>query len=60
MGLGMVKINQNRSVRNRYHETLARYGGKGDLIALQQDAVEAYSQDIERMMSEVLGSAGKA
>lgn len=60
MRLGMVKINQNRSVRNKYHEYLANFGGKGDLIALQENAVEAYSQDIERVMTEVFMSAGKA
>lgn len=60
MGLGMVKINQNRNVRNKYHEYLGSFGGKGDLIALQENAVEAYSQDIERVMTEVFMSAGKA
>ena len=58
--LGVVKVNQNRSVRNKYHEFLGSYGGKGDLIALQENAVEAYAQDIERVMTEVFMSSGKA
>ncbi len=60
MELGMVKINQNRSVRNKYQEFLSIYGGNGDLITLQENAVEAYSQDIDRAMTEILKSAGKA
>ncbi|KAF2109636.1 fructose-bisphosphate aldolase [Lophiotrema nucula] len=57
---GMVKINENRSVRNGYHDFLTANAGKIELTAMQEKGVEIYSQGIERFMIEVFRSAGKA
>lgn len=60
MQRGMRKINQNRNVRNGYHQYIEQNCSKVELTTLQTEAVEVYSKDIERLMVEVLGSAGKA
>src|SRR4051794_8668595 len=60
MKLGVVKINENRTVRNRYMEFLAGNSGKMELTQLQMEGVEIYSQEIERMMRDVFMSAGRA
>jgi fructose-bisphosphate aldolase, class II len=60
MRKGMRKINQNRNVRDGYHKYVEEYFSKVELTTLQTQGVEVYSKDIERMMVEVLGSAGKA
>lgn len=57
---GMVKINQNTSIRNEYHRYLAANGSLTELTRIQEEGVEHYSRDIERFMIEVFGSAGKA
>lgn len=57
---GMVKINQNRSIRNEYHRYLAANSSLTELTRMQEEAVEQYSRGIERFMVEVFGSAGKA
>lgn len=57
---GMVKINQNRSVRNEYHQYLAANSSLTELTRLQEEGVEHYSRGIERFMVDVFGSAGKA
>lgn len=59
MKLGMVKINQNRNVRNEYHSFIEANCGKLDLTKLQEGAVEEYSKGIERLMVEVFKSAGQ-
>ncbi|CAH0046594.1 unnamed protein product [Clonostachys solani] len=60
MARGMVKVNQNRNVRNGYHEYIAENCTKVELTTLQVEAVEAYSKGVERLMVEVFSSAGKA
>jgi fructose-bisphosphate aldolase class II len=57
---GMRKINQNRNVRDGYHKYIEENCSKVELTTLQTQGVEIYSKDIERLMVEVLGSAGKA
>ncbi len=57
---GMYKINQNRAVRIKYMKFVEENNAKLELTELQTKGVEVYSKEIERMMSEVLGSAGKA
>ncbi|RMJ09733.1 hypothetical protein BHE90_009062 [Fusarium euwallaceae] len=59
MELGMVKVNQNRNVRDGYHKYIRENCDKAELTALQVQGVEEYSRGVERLM-EVLGSAGKA
>ncbi|KAL2670436.1 hypothetical protein Neosp_014224 [[Neocosmospora] mangrovei] len=59
MELGMVKVNQNRNVRDGYHKYIRENCDKVELTALQVQGVEEYSRGVERLM-EVLGSAGKA
>ncbi|KAF2184856.1 fructose-bisphosphate aldolase [Zopfia rhizophila CBS 207.26] len=56
---GIRKVNQNRTVRTRYMKFLAEQSGKLELTKLQEEGVQIYSNEIERMMN-VLGSAGKA
>lgn len=56
---GMVKINQNRSIRHEYHQYLAANSTLTELTRLQEEAVEQYSRGIERFMVHVYGSAGK-
>lgn len=60
MSLGMVKVNQNKNVRYEYHRYLEENVGKVELTKLHMEAVEAYSGGIERLMVEVLKSAGRA
>ena len=57
---GMVKINQNRSVRNEYHQYLAANSSVAELTRLQEEGVEHYSHGVERFMVDVFGSADKA
>ncbi|KAL1887460.1 hypothetical protein Sste5346_010209 [Sporothrix stenoceras] len=59
MEYGMVKINQNRNVRLGYHKFIEDNCATKELTALQNEGVEVYSQEIERMM-HVFKSAGKA
>ncbi|RSL62289.1 hypothetical protein CEP53_004799 [Fusarium sp. AF-6] len=59
MELGMVKVNQNRNVRDGYHKYIRENYDKTELTVLQVQGVEEYSRGVERLM-EVLGSAGKA
>lgn len=56
----MVKINQNRTIREEYHRFMSDNVSKMDLTRLQTHAVEEYSKGVERYMVEVFGSAGKA
>lgn len=60
MAKGMVKINQNRTIRDKYHKFMAENGSKTELTTLQAQAVEEYSKGVERFMIEVFQSAGKA
>ncbi|CAG9938535.1 unnamed protein product [Clonostachys rosea f. rosea IK726] len=60
MARGMVKVNQNRNVRNGYHKYIAENCNKVELTTLQVEAVEEYSKGVERLMVEVFDSAGKA
>lgn len=60
MARGMVKVNQNRSVRNEYHQFLAGNASSTELTSLQSRGVEEYSKGIERVMVEVFRSNGKA
>ncbi|CAH0019837.1 unnamed protein product [Clonostachys rhizophaga] len=56
----LVEVNQNRNVRNEYHEYIAGNCTKVELTTLQVEAVEAYSKGVERLMVDVFDSAGKA
>jgi len=60
MACGMVKINQNRNVRDGYHAYIREHCANTDLTTLQEQGVEEYSKGVERLMVEVLQSAGKA
>ena len=60
MSHGMVKINQNRTVREKYMKFLQEHAGKMELTQLHEKGVQIYSAEIERFMVEVAGSAGKA
>lgn len=60
MGLGMVKVNENRTIRDGYHRYLEQNSSRADLTKLQEEGVEIYSQGVERYMVEVFKSAGKA
>ncbi|KAK7219408.1 hypothetical protein V2G26_007411 [Clonostachys chloroleuca] len=60
MARGMVKVNQNRNIRNRYYKYIAENCNKVELTTLQVEAVEEYSKGVERLMVEVFDSAGKA
>ncbi|RAH77197.1 fructose-bisphosphate aldolase [Aspergillus japonicus CBS 114.51] len=60
MDHGMVKVNQNRNVRNGYHQYIEENAAKVELTTLQTQGVEIYSQGVERLMVEVFKSAGKA
>ncbi|KAJ5010034.1 putative fructose-bisphosphate aldolase [Colletotrichum sp. SAR 10_99] len=60
MAKGMVKVNQNRNVRNGYHKYLEENCSKAELTTLQVQGVEEYSKGVERLMVEVLGSSGRA
>lgn len=60
MERGMVKVNQNRNVRNGYHKYMEENVAKVELTVLQAQGVEVYSQGVERLMVEVFKSAGKA
>ncbi|CAI0653064.1 unnamed protein product, partial [Colletotrichum noveboracense] len=60
MAKGMVKVNQNRNVRNGYHKYLEENCSKVELTTLQAQGVEEYSKGVERLMVEVLGSSGRA
>lgn len=57
---GMVKINLNRTVRDDYTKFVAENAGKLELTVLKAKAVEVYAKSVERVMREVLDSAGKA
>lgn len=57
---GMVKINQNRTIREHYHKFMNENVSKLELTKLQTQAVEEYAKGIERYMVEVFDSAGKA
>ncbi|KAI1387022.1 aldolase [Hypoxylon trugodes] len=56
---GMLKVNLNRTVRDEYTDFVAQNAGKLELTILKMRGVEVYAQSIERVMREVLGSAGK-
>lgn len=60
MNHGMAKINQNRTIREHYHNFMNDNGSRTDLTKLQEQAVEEYAKGVERYMVEVFGSAGKA
>ncbi|KAK7219158.1 hypothetical protein V2G26_007161 [Clonostachys chloroleuca] len=60
MARGMVKVNQNRNIRDGYHKYIAKNCNKVELTTLQVEAVEEYSKGVERLMVEVFDSAGKA
>lgn len=57
---GMVKINLNRTVRDEYTDFIAENAGKLELTVLKMKGAEVYARSIERVMRDVLGSAGKA
>ncbi|KAE9570188.1 putative fructose-bisphosphate aldolase [Colletotrichum fructicola] len=60
MAKGMVKVNQNRNVRNGYHKYLEENCSMVELTTLQVQGVEEYAKGVERLMVEVLGSSGRA
>lgn len=60
MANGMIKINENRTIRYGYHEYVEAQCKSTNLIKFQEDAVEAYSLGVLRFMVEVFGSSGKA
>jgi len=60
MQRGMIKINQNRSVREEYHKYIAENCRVVELTKLQSQGVEVYSGGVQRMMVEVFKSAGRA
>ncbi|CAI6100054.1 hypothetical protein V2G26_007381 [Clonostachys chloroleuca] len=60
MARGMVKVNQNRNIRNRYYKYIAENCNKVELTMLQVEIVEEHSKGVERLMVEVFDSAGKA
>ncbi|KPI35374.1 putative fructose-bisphosphate aldolase [Cyphellophora attinorum] len=60
MANGMVKINENRTIRYGYHEFIEAECKSTDLIRVQEGAVEAYCKGVQRFMVDVFGSAGKA
>ncbi|KAI4858801.1 aldolase [Hypoxylon rubiginosum] len=57
---GMVKINLNRTVRDEYTDFVAQNAGKLELTVLKAQSVEVYAKSIERIMRDVLESAGRA
>ncbi|WVW80704.1 hypothetical protein I302_102690 [Kwoniella bestiolae CBS 10118] len=59
MTMGMVKINQNRTVRENYMKFIGDNSSKLELTKLQEQGVEIYSREVERFMG-VAGSVGKA
>jgi fructose-bisphosphate aldolase, class II len=60
MQKGLTKINQNRNLRLQYMKFVEENAGTVEMTILQEQGVEVYSQEIERMMVSVFGSAGKA
>jgi fructose-bisphosphate aldolase class II len=60
MARGMVKVNQNRNIRNGYQKYITENCNKVELTTLQVEAVEEYAKGVERLMVEVFDSAGKA
>lgn len=56
----MVKINQNRTVREHYMKFIGEQASKLELTKLQEKGIQIYSEEIERFMTDVAGSAGKA
>ena len=56
---GILKINMNRTVRDDYTEFVAQNAGKLELTTLKTRGVEIYAKSIERVMRDVLGSAGR-
>lgn len=57
---GMVKVNLNRTVRDEYTKFVTDNAGRLELTVLKMKAVEVYQASIERVMRDVLYSAGKA
>ncbi|RSL84365.1 hypothetical protein CEP52_016461 [Fusarium oligoseptatum] len=57
---GMVKVNLNRTVRDEYTKFVTDNAGRLELTVLKMEAVEVYQASIERVMRDVLYSAGKA
>ncbi|KAI1107740.1 aldolase [Jackrogersella minutella] len=57
---GILKINMNRTVRDEYTKYIAQNAGKLELTTLKMRGVEVYAKSIERVMRDVLESAGKA
>lgn len=57
---GVKKVNLNKTVRDEYTEFIAQNAGKLELTTLKIRGVEVYSQSIQRVMQNVLGSADKA
>ncbi|KAM0550190.1 hypothetical protein ACHAPJ_009038 [Fusarium lateritium] len=57
---GMLKINLNRTVRDEYTQFIADNSGSLELTVLKMKAVEVYQKSIERVMKDVVYSAGKA
>lgn len=57
---GVIKVNLNKTVRDEYTEFIAQNAGKLELTTLKMRGVEVYSQSIQRVMKNVLGSADKA
>ncbi|KAI0134412.1 fructose-bisphosphate aldolase [Xylariales sp. AK1849] len=55
---GVVKINLNRTVRDKYTPFVTAHAGSLELTELKEKSVEVYTKSIERMM-DVLGSSGK-
>ncbi|GLA18125.1 hypothetical protein AnigIFM62618_005280 [Aspergillus niger] len=56
---GMSKVNVNRTVRDKYTEFVAENAGEMELTTLKVQAVEVYTESVERVM-KLFGSAGKA
>ena len=57
---GMIKVNLNKTVRDDYTDFVAEHASKLELTTLKMKAVEVYKNSVERVMRDVLGSAGKA
>ncbi|CAM1511174.1 Fc.00g086870.m01.CDS01 [Cosmosporella sp. VM-42] len=57
---GMIKVNLNKTIRDNYTAFVAEHAGTLELTKLKVKAVEVYKHSIERVMRDVLKSAGKA
>ncbi|KAF4994517.1 hypothetical protein FDECE_13091 [Fusarium decemcellulare] len=60
MARGMVKVNQNRNVREGYHRYIQENCSKAELTTLQTRGVDEYSKGVERFMVECRPPTWKA